>query len=184
MVGKKIKALRETRGITQSELSEGICDRTFISKIEKGQVHPSADILYKICIRLNISIDELEYYTSETHYEYTKQLKEDIRRAARERDYKRVKSLVSNSIKSPLYQDGIMKSFLLWNKGIATYYLTQNNSKALEELQEALDLIRNVAHVDAKIMTIEIIISLGVLNVEIGDHSKAEYYLLEANPLC
>lgn len=183
MIGKKIKTLRETKGLTQSELSEGICDRTFISKIEKGLVHPSADILSKICIRLNISFNELEYYTSETHYEYTKQLKEDIRRSVQERDYKRVKSLVNSSINSPLYQGGIMGPFLLWNKGIATFYLTKNKTEALEDIKEALQLIKKVAHIDAKIMTIEIKISLGVLSVEIGEHSEAESFFLEASKM-
>jgi transcriptional regulator with XRE-family HTH domain len=183
MTGRKIKDLRESKGLTQRELSEGICDRTFISKIEKGEVHPSADILNKICFRLNIPINELEYYTSETHYEYTKQLKEDIRRAMQERDYKRVKILVNNSTNAPLYQNGIMKAFLLWNKGVADFYLNNNQLTALEDIHCALDLIKNITHIDACIMAIEMKISLGVINIEIGDYLEAEHFFLKAKTL-
>ncbi|RXJ02174.1 XRE family transcriptional regulator [Anaerobacillus alkaliphilus] len=182
-IGEKIKLLRQESGITQKQLSDGICDRTFISKIEKGLVHPSADILNKICNKLDIPLDQLEYYHSEENYEYTKLLIADIRRSVQKRDYERVNSLVSSSIHSPHYQVGIMKPFLLWNKGLVLFYLNKENDRAISLLQDALEQIKQVPHTDAKEISIEITLSLAILSIETGNHPQAEDYFIQVEQL-
>ena len=59
-VYNKIKLLRERAGMNQDELCEGICERTFLSKLENGcRKAPSIVMLSKLCQKLNISMDDL-----------------------------------------------------------------------------------------------------------------------------
>jgi transcriptional regulator with XRE-family HTH domain len=48
VIGKKIKELRRDVGLTQEGLAEGICTQALISRIEKGDIYPSATALYQI----------------------------------------------------------------------------------------------------------------------------------------
>ncbi len=60
ILGSKIKSIRESLGITQTELSEKIgLGRSSISNIEKGNQQPPLHIIYMICKELNADIHSL-----------------------------------------------------------------------------------------------------------------------------
>ena len=52
MVGERIRQLRIHKQLTQKELTEGICSITYLSRIENGQINPSAEFLRKVSKRL------------------------------------------------------------------------------------------------------------------------------------
>lgn len=60
-LGKRIRALREAQNISLKgfEASENSIDRHALSRIETGQITPSAFTLYKICKAINISLADL-----------------------------------------------------------------------------------------------------------------------------
>ena len=61
-IGKRIKEVRESKGISQIELvgrMEGNIDATNISRIESGRTNPTIITLYRISIALEISLSEL-----------------------------------------------------------------------------------------------------------------------------
>lgn len=59
-IGRSIKALRHTRGMTQSELAEeSDLDRSYISSIEKGDRNPTVDTIARIAESLNLTFAEL-----------------------------------------------------------------------------------------------------------------------------
>jgi len=60
-VGKKIKSLREEKGMSQSELAKavGYKTRSSITKIESGESDPSQKMLLKIANALEVSPSEL-----------------------------------------------------------------------------------------------------------------------------
>ena len=59
-LGKTIKMLRERSGLNQAEFADGICERTFLSKLENGaRKAPSIVTLSRMCQKLNISMDDL-----------------------------------------------------------------------------------------------------------------------------
>ena len=57
VVGKEIRRLRRSLGLTQKELCKNICDQSMLSKIEKGETFPSANILYQLSVRLKVSME-------------------------------------------------------------------------------------------------------------------------------
>lgn len=52
-------SVRKRLGFSQSELSEGICTQTTLSRFENNNQIPSIKLLIKLCDRLNISIGDL-----------------------------------------------------------------------------------------------------------------------------
>lgn len=59
-LGLTIKMLRERIGMSQDDFSEGICERSFLSKLENGaRKAPSIVMLSKMCQKLNITMDDL-----------------------------------------------------------------------------------------------------------------------------
>jgi transcriptional regulator with XRE-family HTH domain len=57
LIGKKIKELRKIVGLTQSELAEEICTQALISRIEKGDIYPSATAIYQISKKLGVDVN-------------------------------------------------------------------------------------------------------------------------------
>ncbi len=59
-LGKRIKELRKSQGITQEMLAETInMDITSLSKIETGRNYPQYETIEKIAEALNLDIDKL-----------------------------------------------------------------------------------------------------------------------------
>ncbi len=60
LLGKKIKELRESAGLTQEELAEKIkVSRVYMGYIEQGRNAPSLEVLERVAKILKISISEI-----------------------------------------------------------------------------------------------------------------------------
>ena len=62
IVGKRIKNLRESKGLSQVDLvgkMQGEIDPTNISRIESGRTNPTIYTLYRISEALEVKISEL-----------------------------------------------------------------------------------------------------------------------------
>lgn len=57
LLSEKFKLKRKELGISQQSLADGICEQSQISKIERGNFIPSADLLYKLSQRLEVTLD-------------------------------------------------------------------------------------------------------------------------------
>ncbi|WP_139489995.1 helix-turn-helix domain-containing protein [Brevibacillus dissolubilis] len=58
-VGKRLREFRKKMKLTQGELAEGICNRSYVSQIEKGLVIPSPEILEQLAKRLDTDLKNL-----------------------------------------------------------------------------------------------------------------------------
>ncbi|WP_232697577.1 tetratricopeptide repeat protein [Brevibacillus daliensis] len=58
-IGKGIREYRKKLNMTQGELAEGICNRSYISQIEKGDVIPSPEILEELAQKLKADLNQL-----------------------------------------------------------------------------------------------------------------------------
>lgn len=57
--GKAIRQLRRNRDWTQKQLADGICSQSLLSRIEKGIENPSVFVIFHLCQKLGITLDEL-----------------------------------------------------------------------------------------------------------------------------
>lgn len=68
-LGEIIRYLRKERGITQLELSEGVCSKDYIYAIESGKCEPSYYILEGLSRKLKVDI--VDYYkVVKSHYSF------------------------------------------------------------------------------------------------------------------
>ena len=68
-IGRAIKKLRESKGLSQEELAQGICDRTNITKLENGYYKvPSLSFVLLICDKLQLTIDQFLNFAMENSY--------------------------------------------------------------------------------------------------------------------
>lgn len=58
-LGQRIRHLRQSRGLTQSELGGTELSKSFISLLEKDRAHPSLNTLIRLAQRLGTSVDSL-----------------------------------------------------------------------------------------------------------------------------
>lgn len=58
-LGTRIRDLRTRRGITQTQLAEGLVTPSMISQIESGKSHPSRQLIAELAERLGVLPDEL-----------------------------------------------------------------------------------------------------------------------------
>jgi transcriptional regulator with XRE-family HTH domain len=59
-IAKRIKAVREAKGISQEELADkaGLY-RTYIGHLENARYSPSGYVLYKLALALKVGVDQL-----------------------------------------------------------------------------------------------------------------------------
>ncbi len=70
-----IKELRKKKYISQSELCQGICSQSQISKIEKGIIYPSSILLYQLSERLGVDQELYICLTQNKKLKYVENVK-------------------------------------------------------------------------------------------------------------
>lgn len=168
-LGTNIKNRREEMKLTQKDLASGICTQSQISKIEKGESVPLADLLYRIADKLNISIDEL-------YDNNKKKFKLDI-----EKYNKLLNCYDYISIEKELFK--IDKDLLGYEDKIYIEYLENildselHSKNTVNNLKKLLDINMDLINDELKV---NIMNSLGVLLMDQKQNTEAAKYLEKA----
>lgn len=64
-IGYILRRLRKEKGITQIFIYKNLCSRKQLSRIENNTSYPSVYLLYHICQRLEVTMDEVIKLTLE-----------------------------------------------------------------------------------------------------------------------
>lgn len=167
--GATIKSKRKELGLTQKELSEGICTQALISRIEKGDIVPQNSILDKLANRLNINIEELNTIAYQSRYNNEiVEIKDMIRKALSRRDYRQVELTVNqNEVLISNINNENDQAFFTWIKASLEDKLYNREEDALEILTEIplLDLDDELA--------IEILNAIGIIYYQGKDFEQA-----------
>jgi transcriptional regulator with XRE-family HTH domain len=162
-VGKKIKELRKTSGLSQEELAHGICTQAQISKIEKGDVFPYASTLYQISQKLGVDVNYFFDIGTTPRLDYVQEVFQQLQRLRRSVKYEEMMDIVKAELDNPLFlQNKKNLQLLLWHKGIYLYEVKKDLCKSVETLKEAI----NLTHFKGKIMLereLEILLALGTI---------------------
>lgn len=66
-IGHRVKVSRKEENLSQEALAEKCATTSrYLSDIENGKCRPSLDLLARICVALDVSIDSLLYWSSST----------------------------------------------------------------------------------------------------------------------
>ncbi|AYB41071.1 tetratricopeptide repeat protein [Brevibacillus laterosporus] len=181
VIGSQIKRFRTKLGMTQGELADGICSRSYISQLEKGYSLPLPDLLTKIAERLQVSIPDL-------HKDFNR---EEI---AKVNIHRNIRGLVTNIescdwLKAHKYLFRLSnvelsqeeKSVYVWGKG-ALARSEQNFYQSAAYFLESINLAREADDPDP-LLLIRPLTSLGELYASIEKPEKAIALLHEADKL-
>ncbi|UTE77438.1 helix-turn-helix domain-containing protein [Rossellomorea sp. KS-H15a] len=178
VIGTKIKEMRKVVGITQGDLAEGICTQALISRIEKGDIYPSATALYQISVKLGVDINYFFEIGTTPRIDYIREVEKQFKYLRDTRDFSEMIELVKAEEKNPLfYKDNEKLQLLYWHKAIYLHEEKKESEAAFTLLHKAYDL---TAH-PKKAMSereMQILSTLGTLHASLNEYKKAlEYYL-------
>jgi transcriptional regulator with XRE-family HTH domain len=177
VIGKKIKELRKVVGLTQGDLAEGICTQALISRMEKGDIYPSAAALYQIALKLGVDVNFFFELGTNPRLDYIREVEKQFRILRDDRKFEDMMELVKAEEKNPLfYKDTEKLQLLYWHKGIYTYEVEKDSDGALTSLHKAYRL---TAH-KKKAMSereMQILSSIGTIHNSLHNHETAlDYY--------
>ncbi|KMK95942.1 helix-turn-helix domain-containing protein [Rossellomorea marisflavi] len=162
-VGKKIKELRKNSGLSQEELSEGICTQAQISKIEKGLVFPYASTLYQISQKLGVDVNYFFDIGTTPRLDYVQEVFQQLQIMRRSLRFKEMMDIVRAEEVNPLFsQNKKNLQLLLWHKGIYLYEVENKKDEAINTLNKAV----HIADMKGKVIQereIEILLTIGAI---------------------
>lgn len=174
-LGATIKKKRSTLGLTQKQLAEGICTQSQISKIEKDEVVPLANLLYDISKRLNTSIDVLMGDMSINSNEIT--IQKQIHKLLLQRNYNEIAVFIKTIDKSNWSYQG--EVFLEWIEIIINIKL--KSEIAINKLLSLYET--NINFIDNELKA-NILNSIGIAYKQEKNYEQAkEYFLLAKSTL-
>ncbi|MBM7588383.1 transcriptional regulator with XRE-family HTH domain [Bacillus pakistanensis] len=187
-IGKNIKELRKTIGLTQGDLADGICTQALISRIEKGDIYPSATVLYEISQKLGVDINYFFEIGTTPRLDYVKEVERQLKIARRKLKYEDMMEIVRIEEKNSLFKLNKKNLQLLyWHKGIYQYENDNDMNSSLKTLNQAMLLTANNSKAWSE-REIEIFLTIGAiqfnenhLNNALDIYSKIRFYL-KKNP--
>ncbi|MBW3114360.1 helix-turn-helix transcriptional regulator [Bacillus sp. MCCB 382] len=173
VIGRKIKELRKAVGLTQGELADGICTQALVSRIEKGDIYPSATSLYQISQKLGVDVNYFFEIGMTPRLDYVKEVERQLKKLRVKLKYDEILEIVKTEEKNPLFlNDESNLQLLYWHKGIYVNEVDNNKEEALILLEKALLLTYNKKKAMSE-REMNIMISMGILEFSRGNYERA-----------
>jgi transcriptional regulator with XRE-family HTH domain len=173
LIGKKIKELRKVVGLTQGDLADGICTQALISRMEKGDIYPSAAALYQIALKLGVDVNYFFEIGTNPRLDYIREVEKQFRILRDDRKFEDMIDLVKTEEKNPLfYKDKEKLQLLYWHKGIYTYEVQKDPDGALSLLHQAYGMTTQVKKAMSE-REMQILSSIGTIHNSLHNHESA-----------
>lgn len=174
-IGQVLKEFRKEHGMTQKDLSEGICSQSVLSRIENNEEIPNIFVIQQLCHRLGITIDQLmldflpeelflrKYFNKMFMYLRTGKYLE-IRTTLEYLDERQI---------THLDKDRQLACFF---KGVCAYFIDKEPEAALEQIIQGLSICvskKYDGYFDSRILLLSF---AGKMNSVLGRVSEAQNY--------
>lgn len=136
-IGLFIKKKREEQHIRQEDLCRGICDKSTLSRIERGKQEPSSGILGVLLQRLGINEDQLAVLLGPKDFEIS-DLQKEIVALNSQREYEKAAEKIRRLEQLVEPTDKITQQFILRSKALA--YFPEDYPASRDLLFQALSL--------------------------------------------
>lgn len=153
LLATRFKNRRIALKLSQAEVAEGICKQARISKIERGNYSPGAELLYKLAKKMKVNV---EYFFDESVVEESKgqgleKFREMSRKLLDQRDYEGLEYIYDLEISknNKLALDD--KIYLSWIESLVIFFKEGNKDKGIEKLEL---LLKQVSEKDELYLTI------------------------------
>ncbi len=176
VIGTKIRELRKVVGFTQGNLSEGVCTQALVSRIEKGDIYPSATTLYQIALKLGVDVNYFFEIGTTPRLDYIREVEKQLRILRMNGKYDKMMEVVKTEEKNPLfYKDNEKLQLLFWHKAIYLFEIEKDPDTAFSLLQEAYELTANQKKAASE-REMEILTTFGTWESILDNHEEALLY--------
>lgn len=136
-IGLFIQKKREEQHIRQEDLCRGICDKSTLSRIERGKQEPSSGILGVLLQRLGINEDQLAVLLGPKDFEIS-DLQKEIIGLNSQKEYEKAAEKIRRLEQLVEPTDKITQQFILRSKALV--YFPRNYPASRDLLLQALSL--------------------------------------------
>lgn len=168
ILGEKIRHYRKLRGISQSELADGICTQATVSLIEKKDKIPSMEILVRICERLGITMNLVIVNDDSQIYSIIS----EIKKLFYQDDYDSIVSKL-DKLKDININNKQEIKLIHFFSGLVEYEVEKNYDKAIFDFNRAMNV--NIVSVDMYDILINIYTAKAYVNKGSDDEAKVYY---------
>lgn len=98
-IGPRLYEYRKLRGMSRSKLAKNICDKSTLYRIEKGLQEPQLFTLTQLCLKLDISINDILNPLSREDIKYISYTKHLCRKYVYDQDYSKLECLIEKAKK-------------------------------------------------------------------------------------
>lgn len=169
-IGLFIKKKREEQHIRQEDLCRGICDKSTLSRIERGKQEPSSGILGVLLQRLGINEDQLAVLLGPKDFEIS-DLQKEIIGLNSQKEYEKAAEKIRRLEQLVEPTDKITQQFILRSKALV--YFPRNYPASRDLLLQALSLTLpdfDFDHISDYLLGIE---EIKILNQLANSYSEA-----------
>lgn len=168
ILGEKIRHYRKLRGISQSELADGICTQATVSLIEKKDKIPSMEILVRICERLGITMNLVIVNDDSQIYSIIS----DIKNSFYQDDYQGISDKLNKLNDINVNNKQEIKLIHFFN-GLVEYEINGNFDKAIFDFNRAMNV--NISNIDMYDILIDVYTAKAYVNKKSLDESMVYY---------
>lgn len=169
---ERFKEIRQQKGLTHKEVSEGICGMTTIYRFERGDTAITAEVLYKLCQRLSISMQTL-FIDEESEYALIDYYLDKLRDYVYFKHPEMLKQTLQDAKKTINEKPGFDLKYRNYDRLYRTYTAIdlRNDDKYVQAEKILLELMEEAKNI--KSLELEIINTLGDLYLIMDRYDEA-----------
>lgn len=173
VIGKKIREMRKVVGLTQGDLAEGVCTQALISRIEKGDIYPSATSLYQISLKLGVDVNFFFEIGTTPRLDYIREVEKQLRTLRLDGKYEEMMEVVKTEEKNHFfYKDTEKLQLLYWHKAIYLFEVKKDPDQSFQLLQQTYELTANQKKAVSE-REMEILMTFGSWESLLDNHEEA-----------
>ncbi|PGT97816.1 hypothetical protein COD21_31865 [Bacillus cereus] len=176
-LGNRLKQFRLYKRMSQKELSRDVCSQAFLSKIENNLELPNAQILYYLCKKMDVMIEDLfaeQIDINQQKIFFRKHIEDLIR----SRKYKEAEKELKSDFSNYSYSNDYDFKFYHYYIGICSYHLNKCIMEAEKNFDLAYKQTGPTSHL--KITPLNLLITNALATMKIHRNKiKDGVYLLE-----
>ncbi|MDT2737744.1 helix-turn-helix transcriptional regulator [Enterococcus pseudoavium] len=136
-IGQVLKEFRKEHGMTQKDLSQGICSQSVLSRIENNEEIPNIIVIQQLCHRLGITIDQLmiDFLPEEL---FLRKYFNKMFMYLRIGKYLEIRTTMEYLEERQITHLDKDRQQAYFFKGVCAYFIDQDPEKALAEVQQGL----------------------------------------------
>lgn len=174
-IGQVLKEFRKEHGMTQKDLSKGICSQSVLSRIENNEEIPNIIVIQQLCHRLGITIDQLmlDFLPEEL---FLRKYFNKMFMYLRIGKYLEIRATLDYLDERQITHLDKDRQLACFFKGVCAYFIDKDPESALEQIVQGLSICvskKYTGYFDSRILLLNF---AGKMSAVLGRMNDAQNY--------